>query len=683
MSKDFDVLLKKLKSADSVIKKNQILDEDKDVSNFLKSHEEVKSMILDLPVNYEFVLKILMCINQAETILYNIENISNHDSLLKKLCETLISIEDFYCPIGGILGYHSLFLKLLQPSSSKENITFYEPEFIDIRTSNKNIEELIKIGLENLDQFAFICPMGGAGDRLNLYNKKNKEPLPAAILDFNGFTLIESFIRDIQGLEYLYYKTFNKEILTPIVIMTSDEKNNHDHIISIFEENNWFKRDKKSFYFIKQLSAPLITQSGHWALHSPLKLALKPSGHGVIWHLMAKTKAYEFLNSYKRTKAIVRQINNPIAGVDYLILAFMGIAIQNNKAFGFASCPRMTGCKEGVNVLREEKQKDGFFYNISNVEYTDFEKQDIEKKLTSNTNISKYPSNTNILFADLNEIKKVSAYNPFPGLTINLKTKVFTKDVNGKITQQNAGRLESMMQNIADSLQDFKNEKIKKNDQKSLKTFLTLSERKKTISTTKNAFVEGKDFLETPQKCFYDILSNYHDLLKNYCKMEMPSMPSINDYLIKGPTFICNMNPMIGPLYSIISKKIKGGTFVQGSEMQLEIAELLLENLYLNGSLIIETPLINNSKKNIYNSSSLVLNNVKIKNLGIDTNSNNIYWQNKIKRTEYCKIILGENSHFYATNVEFLNTHEIIVPNNHKMFILKQNNKITYKVEKL
>ncbi len=680
MPKDFDLLINKLKSADYIIKKNQILDEDKDVSNFLKSHLEIKSMLADLPVNYEYVLKILMAINQAQTVLYNIENISNHDFLLKELCETLLAIEDFYHPIGGLIGYHNHFMKLLK-NSKKEDISIFEPDYIDLRKINKNIEELIKIGLEYLDKFTFICPMGGAGDRLNLYNKKTKEPLPAAILNFNGFTLIENLIRDIQGLEYLYYKTFDKEVLTPIVIMTSDEKNNHDLIISIFEEKDWFKRDKKSFYFIKQLSVPLITEDGHWALHSPLKLALKPSGHGVLWHLMEKTKAFDFLKSHKRDKAIIRQINNPIAGLDYLLLAFMGIGIKNNKAFGFASCPRLMGCKEGANILREEKQKEGYFYNISNIEYTDFEKLGLEEKLSSN--MTKFPSNTNILFADLNEIKKVSVFNPFPGLTINLKTKVFSKDINGKITPKKAGRLESMMQNIADSIQDYKNEKIKKEDQKTLKTFLTLSERRKTISTTKNAFVEGKDFLETPQKCYYDVLSNYHDLLKNYCKMEMPSMPSIKDFFIKGPTFICNMNPMIGPLYSIISKKIKGGSFVQGSEMQLEIAELLLENLYLNGSLIIETSLIKNSKKEIYNSSSLVFNNVKIKNLGIDSNSNNIYWQNKIKRTEYFKIILGENSHFYATNVEFFNTHEIIVPSNQKMFILKQNNKIIYKTEKL
>lgn len=683
MPKEFDVLINELKSSESLGDKNQILDNNKNVINFLNFHPEVKTIFSKLPDNHKYVLKILMSINQAENILTGLDNILDFNTKFKEFCETLLSIEDFYHPIGGLVGYHRTFINLLKNSSLKDNITLSEPEYFDLRKYNENIDEYIKIGLENLDKFAFILPMGGAGDRLKLFNKNTNEELPAAVLNFNGFTLIENIIRDIQALEYLYYKTFNKEILTPIVIMTSDEKNNHDHIISIFEENNWFKRDKKSFCFIKQLSVPLITQEGNWVLQSPLKLALKPSGHGVIWHLMKKSNAFDFLKSYNRSHAIIRQINNPIAGVDYLFLAFMGIGIKNKKAFGFSSCPRLIGYKEGVNVLREEKQKDGFLYNISNLEYTEFEKVCFDENISSDLNESKYPSNTNILFADLNEIEKITAINPFPGLTINLKTKVYLKDSNGIDIQKDAGRLESMMQNIADSIKFFNSKKIEKKDQKNLKTFLTLSERNKTISTTKNSFIEGKDFLETPQKCFYDVLSNYHDLLKNYCNIQMPKMPSIDDFFTKGPSFICNINPMLGPLYTIISKKINGGIIAQGSEIQLEIADLLMENINLDGSFLIETSLIRNSKKDFYNTSSCILKNVTIKNLGIDFSSKNIFWQNKINRKESFKIILGENSHLYATNIEFINNLEIKVPSNHKMSILKKNNKNIYKLEKI
>ena len=591
---------------------------------------------------------------------------------LKKLCETLLEIDKFYQPIGGIIGYHSNFLRLLDKKQKKdENINFLKPSFIDLKEHNKNVDELINIGLTNLEKFVFICPMGGAGERLELFDPKTNKPMPVAALNFQGKTLLEHFILDIQALEYLYFQTFNKKITLPIVIMTSDEKNNHKHILSIFEEKNYFHRDKNSIRFIKQISSPLITEDGNWALKAPLEIALKPSGHGVLWHLMEKENVFDFLKKHKKEKAIIRQINNPIAGLDYLQLSFMGAAIKYNKSFGFVSCEKNSVYKEGLNVLKEKIVKDGYLYNISNIEYTDFEKYNLQ-------NIDANLANTNILFADLKEVRKAALIDPFPALTINLKTKVFSQNREGKIVETKAGRLESMMQNISDSIQDFRAQKTQKDDL-NLKTFITLSKRGKTISTTKNAFKEGCSFFETPQKCFYDVLSNYRDLLKNYCNIKMSDMPTIEEFILNGPSFICYLHPMLGPLYSQIAKKIQKGQIIKGSEMHLEIAELSIENLYLNGSLLIATDLSNNN----YNKARCVLENVKVKNLGIDKTKNKSYWQNNIQRKEYLKIILNQNSQFYAKNIEFLNTQEIIVPSFHKMFIVQENSKITYKVEQL
>jgi len=678
MLKDFSKLITSLNNEKLYLKKNQILQKDIDVKNFLNSNPDVNLKIKKFPSKYKHVLYSLMALNQAENILCNIKNVKNPEMFLLNFCKTLLEIDQFYLPIGGLIGYHLTFLKLLKQKKEKQNTNFYEPFFFDLTKKNKKVDEYIKIGLKNLNKIAFICPMGGAGDRLNLYDKKSKQPLPAAKLHFQGKTLVENLIQDIEALEYLYYKTYKKVITSPIVIMTSDEKNNHEHILEIFETNNYFQRNKKNFFFIKQISAPLINENGNWVLSDPLQLALKPSGHGVIWHLMRKTKAFDFLKKLKKEKAIIRQINNPIAGTDYFLLSFIGLAIKHNKLFGFASCPRMPGFKEGVNVLKEKIHENGFFYNFSNIEYTDFEKYNLKN---SSSSALKYPANTNILFADLKEIEKSSLINPFPELTINLKTKVLSNSGNDKPKEKQAGRLESMMQNIADSITDHKKRKIKKNNLKSLKTFICMMDRNKIISTTKNQY--KKNILETPQKCFYDLLNNYHYLLKNNCKMKLPPMPSIEDFLKKGPAFLLYFNPIIGPLWSIISKKIKNGSLSEGSDLTLEIAEVFLKNLQLEGSLIIKTNLIkNNNNKKSYNNSTCILNNVKIKNLGINQKANNIYWQNKIKRLESFIIILGENSHFHANNVKFLNNHKIIVPPFHKMLVFKKNEKTIYKLKK-
>ena len=83
---------------------------------------------------------------------------------------------------------------------------------------------------------------------------------------------------------------------------------------------------------------------------------------------------FEWFRQFGAKYALIRQINNPLAGLDYGLLAFIGIGVLQQKSFGFASCPRLCLSAEGMNVLIERKIRDGYSYVISNVEYTDFEK---------------------------------------------------------------------------------------------------------------------------------------------------------------------------------------------------------------------------------------------------------------------------------------------------------------------
>ena len=63
-----------------------------------------------------------------------------------------------------------------------------------------------------------------AGDRLGLEDPKTGESLPAALLNYNGRTLIEGLLRDLTAREWLYYKTFGEHVKTPVAIMTSAAK---------------------------------------------------------------------------------------------------------------------------------------------------------------------------------------------------------------------------------------------------------------------------------------------------------------------------------------------------------------------------------------------------------------------------------------------------------------------------
>jgi hypothetical protein len=61
---------------------------------------------------------------------------------------------------------------------------------------------------------------------------------------------------------------------------------------------------------------PVISaEDGQWLATGPLQLMMKPGGHGAIWKLMADQQVFEWLAAQQRQAGIVRQISNPIAGV--------------------------------------------------------------------------------------------------------------------------------------------------------------------------------------------------------------------------------------------------------------------------------------------------------------------------------------------------------------------------------
>jgi hypothetical protein len=51
----------------------------------------------------------------------------------------------------------------------------------------------------------------------------------------------------LQAREYLYYKVFGKQETTPVAIMTSAAKGNHQKVLKLLEDSNWFGRGKEAF----------------------------------------------------------------------------------------------------------------------------------------------------------------------------------------------------------------------------------------------------------------------------------------------------------------------------------------------------------------------------------------------------------------------------------------------------
>lgn len=675
--------------------KLDIVKQEECVQTYLLNFPTIKEFVSGLAPALEFVFYSLIIIGQAPLAL-DFGTLENGDfSDLFSLLSQLIGVDSFYDHMGGLIGYHVAMLKLIlmhrQKISLKLNsVRYSKPEGFDLHQETAEVNKIVRFGIESIPEVAEMYPVGGAGDRMDLHNEETGEPLPAALLRFEGRTLLEGLIRDLQAREYLYYKFFGKQVTTPIAMMTSNEKQNHYHILDVCLAHKMFGRPPDSYSFFIQPVVPVVTIEGCWSRSGPFNFTLKPGGHGVIWKLARDCGVLDKFEKEGRLKAIIRQINNPIAGTDHTILALLGIGCKDNKAFGFASCDRILNSAEGVNVLIEKEKGNGYAYCISNIEYTDMAVNGIEEKpIGPGSPFSEFPANTNTLFVDLNAVREALKINPIPGQLVNMKHKFPLIDGKGNLKYIEGGRLESLMQNIADYLEDEFPEPASTRDLEHLRTFITYNQRKKTISTTKKLYHERESPISTPEAAFYDRLQNYRELFRNKCRISVPDLPGIDEYLVEGPSFIVFMHPAVGSLYSIISQKLRGGCLKKGAELQLEIAEVDIENLNLDGSLLIDADQVMGVCDDCgilqYGETvgRCILKNVIVKNRGINFLKHNLFWKNEIYRNEALKIHLAGNAEFYAEGVTFIGNHYFEVPDGYRLIVYQNGRDISFRQEKI
>lgn len=650
LDQDLIDLHKTLLGLSSLEKRSALIKNFPVVKNFLEKSFDLKKSLSNLSEEKKYALYSLLAIGQGEQLLPP-GNFPTKD-VLNELLHQLLIVEEFYREIGGIVGYHITCLQLLaEKETRKKKGIYHTPQAQSIDSYDDFVRENVIAGIRNLPFIAEMYPVGGAADRLSLRDEITGEFQIAATLEFAQKSLLEWLINDLQAREFVYWKLFGKQISIPIVLMSSEEKNGTKHLQNLLSEKKWFGRKKEDFFLFSQPLIPTMNSEGTWCVKGPSQLLLKPGGHGVIWKLAKETGALDWLEKKGRTKALMRQINNLVAGNDYGLLAFLGIGFSQNKDFGFASCPRAKGVSEGVNVVIETRE--GF--SLTNIEYCDHEHFQVDEE--------NLLANTNILFVDLKTIEKLLPSCPIPGMLVNAK-KMKYKNHLGHIKEEEILRLESMMQNIADAL-------IEKDLMK--RTFLTSNRRRKTISTIKKEFAFGSSMLQTPEQCFLDLLENARDLLVNFCDFEIPSMRDPSSFFLEGPLFIFLYHPAFGPQYEIIAQKLRGGRIAMGSEVKIHIADLYAENLDVDGSLQILTDAIMGhiDEEGILNFSEstgkCILKRVKVRNSGINREASRSFWKDEIVHREKCEILIEEGGEFYAEDVILRGDLRLRVPSGVKV----------------
>jgi len=654
------------------------------VQEYLSQEPDMQNAFRGYSEDTKYVLLQILALGQGPYLFSDWKGAS--DSKREKFFNIVLSCEQFYSYMGaGIVGYHLATLQRIYDQLLKnvaiDDTLIEKVPFVDIRNESDEVSRYIGQALTHFPSMAEVYVVGGAGDRLNLKDPKTNIALPVACLEFAGRSLLSGLFRDLEAREYLYYKLTKNELFTPVVLMTSHEKDNNAHIEKICKRQKNFGRPQESLFVIIQPLTPVIASDGNWAVHGPMDLISKPGGHGVIWKLAKDSGCFEWLEKQNRHNLIVRQINNPIAGLDYGLLALYGYGTSNNKAFGFESCPRKENMTEGMNVLRKRLLDDNTAeVCISNIEYTEFAKRKEKTPgFAEKTNNGDFPTNTNILFANTKALQEAMKKSAVCGLIVNMKQPVQTMRPNHaeKVTLPGA-RLESTMQNIADVMTNRVELPLSDEKLKALDTFVLVNDRSKTISVTKKAF-DGKDIIETPEGCFYDLMQENLSLLKNVCRFSVPDPVSMQEYAQTGPQALFIYHPALGPLYSIIGQKIQRGSLAKNSELQIEAQEVFIRDLHVDGSLCIMAENVCGSideKSQIRsfdgNVGSIHFENVRVHNKGIDQNAKNEFWSLQISRLETCEIVLEGNSEIYAKDVELLGNHKIVVPNNTRC-VLSQN----------
>ncbi|KAK9823989.1 hypothetical protein WJX72_006832 [[Myrmecia] bisecta] len=608
-------LLDALSQATSTSQQVAVLEQDERVQAWLRSarSQAVVSELRCLSLSELFAILCLPAMMQEHVLSAQPEG-NNLSLAVRTLSDALSRVNTFYSSIGGLLGYQRKCLEIMRAAVLAElqgcdaseactPVTFHMPKGPDLAgpDGRRLAAQAAATGLEALPHMAEIYPLGGAGDRLGLKCEVTGASIPTAMLPYCGRTLLEGLIRDLQAREYLYYQLKGFQQMTPIAIMTSDAKGNHQRVLQLLESYNWFGRGQDAFRVFRQPLVPVVSaEDGRWLLPEAMQPVMKPGGHGAIWKLMLDEGVFDWLYQHDREAAIIRQISNPMAGTDATLLALSGAGYADGRSFGFASCERAVGAAEGMNVLMERQipRPDGrgveYAYNVTNVEYTEFERLGICDECAEGSQFSRFPANTNVLYVGLKAAEgavragvRDGGGAALPGMIFNLKKKVTYQDaVSGRERTVHAGRMECTMQNLVDSLAQRFRAPVPDERHSVLNTFVVYNKRRRVTSSAKRKRAPGSTSIhQTPDGSFRDLMLNARDLLQRCNLLHVPEVGTVEQYLAKGPGFIFLYHPALGPLWDVIAQKIWGGALADGAEVVLEVAEACLVDVQVEGSL--------------------------------------------------------------------------------------------------
>ena len=152
-------------------------------------------------------------------------------NVIRPLVQTLRNVETFYDMLGGVVGYQFAALELIHeqfggpapsfmsavatdgdevkaPRAVTETIDMHRPVGPDLREELRSLSaRAAAVGPRGVAEAGRGVPWAARAYRPGLVDEMTGESLPAALLSYNGRTLIEGLIRDLTSRAEVRAKT--------------------------------------------------------------------------------------------------------------------------------------------------------------------------------------------------------------------------------------------------------------------------------------------------------------------------------------------------------------------------------------------------------------------------------------------------------------------------------------------
>lgn len=194
----------------------------------------------------------------------SIQNIMNFEQSLEKATQELLGVKELY--------------------------RFNVPDI-----QNPNVSHLDNLE-EQDDRIIPIILAGGQGTRL-------QTPLPKAVFEINGLSLIGHFCKKIQKASLKFQKPLKS------FLMVSEE--GYLPILNHLQEQNFFGLQKDQLILVKQKSLPFLNFQNQFVLNEDQTIQSGPSGNGEVFHLLKEQGLLKNLDPATCFEII--PIDNPLA----------------------------------------------------------------------------------------------------------------------------------------------------------------------------------------------------------------------------------------------------------------------------------------------------------------------------------------------------------------------------------